>query len=96
MDGATNKPREIDLIAEKHSIRQGGFGRNEGALIIKLFIECKYTPQSTVFWFSGKDIELATEWVTSNTPLTKRDTQKHHYLTSRKVAKLFGAKTARR
>jgi hypothetical protein len=96
MDGATNKPREIDLIAEKHWIRQGGFGRNEGALIIKLFIECKYIPQSTVFWFSDKDIEAATKWVTSNTPLVKKDnayTQRHHYLApGRKVAKLFASK----
>ena len=57
MDGATNKPREIDLIAEKHWSRERDYGRGEsGALIIKLFIECKYISQPTVFWFSDKDI----------------------------------------
>jgi hypothetical protein len=99
MDGATNKPREIDLIAEKQWSRERDFGRKSGAVIIKLFIECKYIPQPTVFWFSDKDVERATEWVISNTPLKSKDniyTQKHHYLAfSRRVAKLFASKNVR-
>lgn len=67
-----------------------------GAVIFRLFIECKYIPQPNVFWFSDKDIAAATKWVTSNTPLRKKDnayTQKHHYLASQgKVAKLFASK----
>ena len=95
MDGATNKPREIDLIAEKHWIYRTGFERKYGAVIIRLFIECKYIPQPNVFWFSDKDIAAATEWLTSNTPLRKDNvfTQRHHYLASTpKVAKLFASK----
>lgn len=97
MDGATNKPREIDLIAEKQWSRERDHGHGKsGALTIRLFIECKYIPQPTVFWFSDKDIAAATEWVISHTPLVKREniyTQKHHYLASeQKVAKLFASR----
>src|SRR5687768_12651678 len=73
MDGATNKPREIDLVAEKLWSRDASFGRNRVAVSIKLFIECKYISQPTVFWFSDKDITAATEWVTLKTPLQSKD-----------------------
>jgi hypothetical protein len=100
MDGATNKPREIDLIAEKHWIRKRDYGRGRsGAFTIKLFIECKYIAQPTVFWFSDKDLAAATRWVMSNTPLKSVDnkyTQQHHYLASgHQVAKLFASKNLR-
>jgi len=95
MDGATNKPREIDLIAEKTWTREQSFGRKGVAVSLKLFIECKYILQPTVFWFSDKDTMAATEWVTSKTPLHSKDniyTKKHHYLASSpKVAKLFAS-----
>jgi len=98
-DSATNKPREIDLIAENQWSRERDFSRKSGAIVIKLFIECKYITQPTVFWFSNKDIEAATKWVTSNTPLTSKDniyTQKHHYLDpAHNVAKLFASKNNR-
>jgi hypothetical protein len=100
MDSGTNKPREIDLIAEKHWIFKPSFGRREqraGAIIIKLFVECKYIAQPTVFWFSDKDVVVARNWVNRNTPLSGEDnayTEKHHYLASNpKVAKLFASKT---
>ncbi len=97
MDNATSKPREIDLIAEKSWIRKGDqfSGRKYGAIIIKLFIECKYIPQANVFWFSDKDVASAREWVLANTPLPKDNiyTEKHHYLaTNPKVAKLFASR----
>jgi hypothetical protein len=97
MDGAINKPREIDLITEKQWSRERDYGRGKsGAVAIKLFIECKYILQPIVFWFSDKDMAAASEWVTSRTPLTKKDnlyTKKHHYLASeQKVAKLFASK----
>src|SRR5690348_13578446 len=79
-DGATNKPREIDLIAEKCWTHSGDFGGKHGAKIIKLFIECKYISQPHVFWFGEKDVAAATDWLVSNTPLKKDNTytQKHH------------------
>ena len=91
MDSATSKPREIDLIAEKSWPYYGFKGKN-GAVIIKLFIECKYIPQANLFWFSDKDVASAKQWVIANTPLRENNifTERHHYLaTNPKVAKLF-------
>lgn len=98
MDGGTNKAREIDLIAEKHWIyedRHHHSASGYGAVVIKLFIECKYIPQPNVFWFSDKDVVAATKWLMSNTPLRERNmfTERHHYLSSgTRVAKLFASK----
>lgn len=95
MDAATNKPRELDLIAEKHWVYQDKFDRKYGAVIIRLFIECKYIAQPTVFWFGGKDVAAATDWLVRTTPLRKDNmfTERHHYLaSSQKVAKLFASK----
>jgi hypothetical protein len=95
MDGATNKPREIDLIAEKMFTNKGQFSNSARAVVIKLFIECKYIPQSNVFWFSEKDLVSAKQWVIDNTPLPADNsfTNRYHYLDSecRKVAKLFAS-----
>lgn len=96
MDGSTNKPRELDLIAEKHRVYKDRWKGKVGAVIIRLFIECKYISQPNVFWFSDKDKMSATSWLISNTPLPKNNiyTEKHHYLAgSNKVAKLFASKS---
>ena len=95
MDNATSKPREIDLIAEKAWTYEDRLERKFGAVIIKLFIECKYIPQANVFWFSDKDVVSAKQWVITNTPLRENNifTDKHHYLNNDpKVAKLFASK----
>lgn len=95
MDSATNKPREIDLIAQKAWTRKGEYGVKGGAVVIRLFIECKYIPQPNVFWFSEKDIVSARQWVVQHTPLRENhiSMEKHHYLcTNPKVAKLFASK----
>lgn len=96
MDNATNKPREIDLVAEKAFPVSNMFGRLQGSINIKLFIECKYIPQENVFWLDDKDKEAAEEWIVANTPLRKDNTytNKHHYICGdQKVAKLFSSKT---
>jgi hypothetical protein len=96
MDGGTNKPREIDLIVEKHGIYRGNIrGEGYGAVVMRLFIECKYIAQTNVFWFSDKDLDAARKWLTTNTPLKKDNyfTDQHHYVSSDKqVAKLFASK----
>ena len=96
MDNASNKPREIDLIAEKSwKVIERGLKLKQGTINIKLFIECKYIPQKNVFWFANKDIVSARNWVTSNTHLTENSANinQHHYLTpDQKVAKLFASK----
>lgn len=91
-DNVTDKPREIDLIAEKAFAIKDLFDDFIGNVNIKLFIECKYIAQKIVFWFHDKDILKAEELIVNNTPLPKNNayTKKHHYLSnSDYVAKLF-------
>lgn len=90
-DNVTNKPREIDLIAEK-AFTVKDYDKFLGTVNIKLFIECKYISQKTVFWFHDKDKQKAEELITQTTPLRKDNTytNKHHYLAGvNYVAKLF-------
>jgi hypothetical protein len=97
MDGATDKPREIDLIVEKtwDCGNPGFFDKRYGTINVKLFIECKYIPQKVLFWFDKKNSLSAIDWVTSNIEHTKDNsyTYQNHYLcTNEKVAKLFASK----
>ena len=96
MDLGTNKAREIDLLAENHWVHKGDYsGGKYGFLIFKLFIECKYISQPTVFWFSNRDITSAKKWVVANTCLPENNTftDQHHYLSPNlNVAKLFASK----
>src|SRR5438045_321384 len=92
-DNFTDKPREIDIIAEKK------FDVNEfmndwlGTLNVRLFIECKYITGDTVFWFEAKDMERATQRIVRDTGMEdpRRNTEitKHHYYTNVPVAKLW-------
>lgn len=91
-DNISSKPREIDLIAEKAFKIKEGFGGFKGTLNVKLFIECKYISQKTVFWFHHKDKQKAEDMVIRTTALPRNNTytQKHHYLEGNDfVAKLF-------
>ncbi len=91
-DNVSSKPREIDLIAEKAFDAKDSFGKFFGTVNVKLFVECKYISQKTVFWFHDKDKQKAEELVTQTTPLRTDNisTAKHHYLCeSDRVAKLF-------
>ena len=97
MDGATNKPREIDLIAEKVFTNEKQRSSSPRSIVVKLFIECKYIPQPNVFWFSEKDHFSAKQWVIANTPQLANgsSTDYHHYLATEcsKVAKLFSGES---
>jgi Holliday junction resolvase-like predicted endonuclease len=91
-DNVSSKPREIDLIAEKAFKAKNNWGKFFGTVNVKLFIECKYISQKTVFWFHDKDMQKAEDLVTQTTPLEKDNiyTKKHHYLEGVDcVAKLF-------
>ena len=90
-DNISDKPREIDLIAEKaFDIREYN-NQIIGTVNIKLFIECKYIPQKIVFWFHNKDLVKAKQLVLETTPIHESHPmiEKHHYLNSDTVAKLF-------
>jgi hypothetical protein len=91
-DNISNKPREIDLIAEKAFEATDDWGHFKGNIHVRLFVECKYISQKTVFWFHDKDIHKATDLIVQTTPITKDNiyTNKHHYLSGdSSVAKLF-------
>lgn len=97
MDQTQNKAREIDLIAEKAFPITGRFGDpTANSITLRLFVECKYVPSHSVFWFTDKDLTEAKKLVCSSGVFRENNsyTNKHHYLaTSQKVAKLFSSNT---
>jgi len=94
MDQTQNKAREIDLIAEKLWPVKGPFDRLIGDVAVRLFIECKFVPTRSVFWFAEKD-QVSAEDLVCASGTFRRDniyTKKHHYLAqSPRVAKLFAS-----
>lgn len=98
MDQTQNKAREIDLIAEKLWPVRDMFGHPEDDVAVRLFIECKFVPSYSVFWFAEKDQDSAQELVCANGlfPANNTYTSKHHYLAqSSKVAKLFATSASK-
>jgi hypothetical protein len=96
-DNVTDKPREIDLVAEKAIPVYGPFRRHLPDIDLRLFVECKYVPQPTVFWFHDKDAKSARDLVLRTTPMKDNNinTDKHHYLcSSPQVAKLFATRNS--
>jgi hypothetical protein len=92
MDQSQNKAREIDLIAEKLWPVRSRFGNTIGDVAVRLFIECKFVPSHSVFWFTDKSQATALELVCSSGHFRPNNTstEKHHYLAqSQRVAKLF-------
>lgn len=92
MDQSQNKAREIDLIAEKLFPIKDAFGSPVDDLAVRLFVECKFVPTHSVFWFTDKRQDAALELVCSSGTFRANNsyTEKHHYLAqSAKVAKLF-------
>jgi len=94
VDAATDKPREIDLIAER-VLLQGRPYRNQVELHLRLIIECKYVPSDVVFWMDAMDVVSATALIESTTPMksSRSSLSRHHYLQGRTVvAKLFAGR----
>lgn len=94
-DNFSEKPREIDIIAEKN-FQTASFGQFIGTINIQLFIECKYIKEDTVFWVGERNKREAVDLVLRTTPLEDPRnysmTGDHHYLTNSLVAKLFASK----
>jgi hypothetical protein len=98
MDQTQNKAREIDLIAEKLWIIRDMFDQPLDYLAVRLFIECKFVPSHSVFWFAERDQESAENLVCSGGPFRADNfyTKKHHYLSQNtKVAKLFASSASK-
>ena len=94
MDQSQGKAREIDLVAEKAWPIKDAFGRWQDNLVVRLFVECKFTSQYAVFWFADKDLSEAKALVSAGGvfPESNLHTDKHHYIAhSPKVAKLFAS-----
>ena len=98
MDQTQNKAREIDLIAERLWPVPTTFGHSEDNIAVRLFIECKFVPSHSVFWFAEKDQDSAQTLVCNRHHFRPSNihTQKHHYLAqSSKVAKLFATSASK-
>jgi hypothetical protein len=98
-DNFTDKPREIDIIAERPYDVNAFISSWLGTLNIRLFVECKYINSKTVFWFDNKDKERATEKIMADTgmehPNHNINIQELHYFTDQSVAKLFSSEKSR-
>src|ERR1700733_7479324 len=57
-DSFSEKPREIDIIAEK-AFPSTVHGMYTGGVIVRLFIECKYIADQTTFWFEKRNATKA-------------------------------------
>ena len=98
MDQTQEKAREIDLVVEKLFPVRNMFRNLAGHVAARLFIECKYVPMPSVFWFARKDRESALKAVCAQRPFYPENqyTQRHHYLAhSPRVAKLFATSRGR-
>jgi hypothetical protein len=98
MDHAQQKARELDLIVERACpIR--GFGSDvQGQVAIRLFVECKYLPGYSVFWFERKDRHAIEQAICSRGTFVPDNlyTAKHHYLSSGdRIAKLFASSNSK-
>lgn len=94
MDQTQSKAREIDLVAEKSFPTSDIFGRQKGSVVIRLFVECKFVPSYSVFWFTEKDRLEAEKLVCSTGVFQENNsyTRDHHYLANNsQVAKLFAS-----
>lgn len=92
-DSLTDKPREIDIVAEKEfDVNDYYFPQNPvGHIAVRLIIECKYIPKNTVFWFDKKDMERAEKRIRALFPFEEGLSLKHRYLKNENVAKLFSS-----
>jgi len=94
-DNLTDKPREIDIVAEKE-FDVNFFHSWLGTINAKLFIECKYINNEVVFWFDSVNKESLVKRIMEDTSLessrTNSSIEKHRLMAVNSVAKLFSSK----
>lgn len=98
MDQSQQKARELDLIVEKVWPIEDTFGHWQGDVAVRLFVECKFLPGYSVFWFTDKDRSAIEDLLCASGKYRPNNvhTKKHHYLSSGdRVAKLFASSNAR-
>jgi hypothetical protein len=97
VDASTDKAREVDLIVEKAYSADVQYGKPR-TIRLRLYVECKYITQHSVFWFDRQDDARALGWIYRNTPFRKNNTltnEHHHILGVDSVAKLFASESKR-
>ncbi|MFH0829391.1 MAG: hypothetical protein V1907_04425 [Candidatus Kerfeldbacteria bacterium] len=98
-DNITNKPREIDIIAEKKFEYHTFPNTYVGEICIRLFIECKKISLNTLFWFDGLNEEKTIGRIAEDLEITSTHDSdfhtKHHYYLQKQVAKLFESENKR-
>ena len=92
-DSFSEKPREIDIIAEK-AFNPAPNSIYNCIAIVRLFIECKYIAEQTVFWLQERNLSKAKNVVDATGSFHPVDEnfyvqQGHHYLANDLVAKLY-------
>lgn len=93
-DSVTDKPREVDIIAEKYfPLGLSVFGRSLGAVLVRLFVEAKYLNDVSVFWFQPFDSATIKQKIQAQYGLESpvdnySHFAQHHYITPVEVAKL--------
>ena len=96
MDQTQQKARELDLVVEKACPIKGTFGDWQGDVVVRLFVECKYVPSYSAFWFTDKNVAAVEEMLCASGLFRRQNTYtaRHHYLSgSNRVAKLFTSST---
>jgi hypothetical protein len=91
-DSESGKSREVDLVAEQAIHLLDPF-EAPAVLYVRLFIECKFVNTAVVFWMHEQDRASTFALLENRFGLarTKTFAQEHHYLRSRRVAKLFAS-----
>ncbi len=93
-DTFSNKPREIDIIAEKAFEFRDRFHTDKGTINVQLLLECKYINGINVFWFHTKDQFKASKLVKKILKLHDDNmyVEEFHYMAGHeKVAKFFAS-----
>ncbi|MDD2715660.1 MAG: hypothetical protein PHW04_07185 [Candidatus Wallbacteria bacterium] len=93
LDCYSEKPREVDIIAEKSFKMLNRYKEVKGIVNLRLIIECKYIDKNLVFWTDVKDhvnaIKLVEHVAGIKAPDRNTYYSKHHYLSDCSVGKLF-------
>lgn len=100
VDLATQKSREIDIIARRRYQLRDIFGHNQAEILIRLFIECKYLKPNVAVAlnFVPKDVHAARDLAKNNNILRPGDehflgdrsqqfSPVHHYIDCEEVVK---------
>jgi hypothetical protein len=94
VDTNLDKPREMDLLAEKMYRVTDEFSQVPRAIGFRLHIECKFIKQHTLFWFDEIDRLRLADYVNERKPFATDNAhhkEMHQLQAGNRVAKLFAS-----